>query len=199
MLSVYLACLVFGGALVGLSLFSGFDADAEAGVDANGFDAEGWDADAAVDGDAALEPHGLAAVVQFFSFRNVVFFLAFFGLTGTVLTLLAVAPPVVALVSVSFGCAAASALHRTMSYLRRSESGRVADERDFEGLRGRVVVGVTRAGPGKISVNTEERSVTLLAAIAAGVTRDRFEPGEEVIIVNVESGVAQVAGEEYVH
>jgi len=98
-----------------------------------------------------------------------------------------------------FGVAAASALHRTMSYLRHSESGRVADDKDFEGLRGRVVVGVTRGDRGKVSVDTEERIVTLLAAIAAGVTRDRFEPGEEVIIVSVESGVAQIAGEEYVH
>lgn len=213
MWSVYLACLVFGGALVAVSLFSGFDADVEASGDMDGLDGgdvegldldadgvDGGDADVDVDGEAmGAHDHGLTAVVQFFSFRNIVFFLAFFGLTGSVLTLLGTSALTVALLAALVGFAAAWALDRSMAYLRHSESGRVSDEKEFEGMRARVLVGVGRSEAGKISVNTEEKLVTLLATIAADATRDRFEPGEQVIIVSVESGIAQVAGEEFVH
>ena len=98
MLTLYLVCLIIGGALVALSIFGGGDVDVDADVsadfdldsDASGAGAD-VSADASVDSDASgAEAEGVEVSARFLSLRSAVFFSAFFGLTGTLLTLLAI-------------------------------------------------------------------------------------------------------------
>ena len=205
MLTVYVACLIFGGTLLAVTLSSG--GDAHAGADVDTVDAHGdVGADGDLDHDAEGRLHGAAShadprlvlLSQVLSVRNLIFFTAFFGAAGTALTLLRVPAWWAAPSSALMGSTAAVSISRVLAYLHRTESGRVDNEKDFEGLPARVLVDVGVAETGKISVATDERSLQLLARVAQESSRPRFAAGEAVLIVRVEDGIAQVAGEDFV-
>jgi len=211
MLTVYLACLIFGGALLAVSVAAGGDAhgstvvhvDTQTGAGVEGGISGGAEAHLElVDQDGSANgrtPHqDFAEAAQFLSLRNVVFFMAFFGATGTTLTLLGVTALLTVASSVGMGSTAAAAIHRVLGYLRRTESGRVDHERDFEGLPARVLVAVGPGKMGKVGVDTAERSVRLLAHVAEESAQERFTEGEEVVVVRVEDGVAQICGKDFI-
>jgi membrane protein implicated in regulation of membrane protease activity len=200
--TVYLACLIFGGSLLTFTLFAGGDADADGDLD---FDAHGdldvdADLDAAVAHGVDVEIHGegLTAAVKFLSFRNIVFFTAFFGLTGTALEMAGVPTWVSAPLSLGLGTAAAAACHILMGYLRKSETGRLVETREFEGRHARVTVEVARGRRGKVSVIASGQSHDLLAFVAEEAAEDRYPAGETVTVVRVEEGTAYVASKAFI-
>jgi len=181
MLTVYIVCLIVGGALVALSILGGGDTDAA------------FDADAA--GDVAeMDGEGLAAAARFLSFRDLVFFVTFFGLTGTLLTALGIGPLLAAPFSVAVGVAAGALVHRVMVTLARTESGELADGAALEGTLASVVVGIDRKHQGKIAVNGGDHTFQLVACLHEQAEARRLRVGDEVVIVRVADGVAQVAG-----
>jgi len=218
MLAVYLACLLVGGVLLALSLFGTSDTDLD--VDVSGapdVSAEGVvsvdtdigaveiaDAGAADAGaessdidDSGDDAERLGEGASFLSMRNLVFFLAFFGLTGTLLTLVAASPGAVLVTALVLGAAAGTTVHRLMSYLKTSESGLLASETAFAGARARVLVGISRTRPGKVTLEDGERTHDFVARIHAGSTLDHFEPGDSVVVVRLQDGVALVAEPTY--
>ncbi len=101
MLTLYLVCLVLGGVLIAVSIFGGGDADVDVAADA---DVDLGEVDAETGGE------GVVAAARFLSMRNLVFFLAFFGLAGTLLTLLQANSVATVLTSVGLGALAACAV-----------------------------------------------------------------------------------------
>jgi hypothetical protein len=216
MLALYLACLVVGGVLLALSLFGGGDSDLDVDVSADvevsadldvaadvdvpaDVDAGGPDADAGAGDDAGSEAagQGVAAAASLLSMRNLVFFLAFFGLTGTLLTLGRSGANATLLTSLALGTVAAAVVHRLMGFLRASESGAVASETVFAGARARVLIGISRTRPGKVTLEDGERTYELVARIHARAAVDHFERGDSVVVVRLQEGVALVAEPAY--
>lgn len=202
MLTLYLVCLAFGGILLLVSVFAGElggDADVDFGHDV-GFghdvDVGGHDLDGGHVGDH--DGQTLHTVFQYVSFRAVVFFLAFFGLTGAVLTWLGSAWVVTLVVSIGMGVVSGGGIQWVIGYLQRTESGQGFDLKQLEGSRARVLLECTRAQRGKISVDIRERTMQLLALVAEEASRDRFASGDTVIVVSVRDGVAYVSGEDLV-
>lgn len=218
MLAVYLGCLLVGGVLLALSLFGGSDTDldvdvsADPGVSADAVvsaDADVGGAEAADAGevdaeagsaedDAGSTPNErLGEAASFLSMRNLVFFLAFFGLTGTLLTLVNASARAALVAALVLGGVAAVVVHRLMSYLRTSESGTLAGETAFAGARARVLVGISRTRPGKVTLEDGERTHELVARIHARSALDHFERGDSVVVVRLQDGVALVAEPAY--
>lgn len=189
MFTVYLACLLFGGVLL---LFSMFGGDAETGDVA--------DADIDLDADLDTEMHGEGwhAAAQFLSFRNIVFFLAFFGLTGTVLSWLAIPGAVTFGVSLAMGLFTATLSHRFFKYLKQSESGAGQELRELEGMAAKVIVGPAKGRRGKIMIAAGDRQLQLLAEVADEASREVFSSGEQVFILRVDDGVAYVVEKDFV-
>ncbi len=218
MLTLYLVCLVFGGVFLGLSLFGGADGHADApgevdlstDVDVSGdmglaathadlsghLDAPG-DPDvghaSGGEGDGSSQGEGLLAAVRYLSLRNLIFFTAFFGLTGTLLTLFEAARLPTLVAALGFGGAAGLAIDRTMAYLRRSESGALPSLSALGGARARVLVGIDATHAGKVVVLTQEQTQQIVARRHQKAAVDRFAAGDTVVIVRFQDGVALVA------
>lgn len=195
-MTVYLACLMFGGTLLLVAIFMGDGGDGDVDFSADA------DADMSfdVEHDVHVEAHGegLAAAVQYFSFKNLIFFTAFFGLTGTALTLLDTIGAVVLPVAITMGVIASVISHRVMVYLKDSESGQVGSLKDLEGLPAKVIVGVGKDSNGKIMVSTDEQTTELLAMVAEEASVAEFASGDSVTIVKIVNGVAHVASENFI-
>jgi membrane protein implicated in regulation of membrane protease activity len=216
MLTIYLACLLFGGVLLAVAILLGGDHDlgSDAGFDLHtDMDHGGFDlhSDMDVHADVSTDMHtdfhahaestpsgeGMGAAAQWLSFRNIIFFIAFFGLTGTALTL--VSGPVVAAVgAVLMGFLASGLSHRIFQYLRQSESGEGLQDNDLQGLRGQVAVTVSRVNKGKISIVANDRTLQMLAVTAEEASKEEYRPGETVTIVRIEGGLAHIAGEDFI-
>lgn len=180
MLALYLMCLIFGGVLVTLSIFAGhIDVDT--------------DFDVHVDVDALAEVEGLGASARLVSFRDLVFFSAFFGLAGTLFTVLGVNFVVTLATSIAIGLAAGLGVHHLMGYLKNSESGHLDDLRHLVGTLAEVVVDIGGPSPGKIAVQSGDRTHQLVARRHDEAERKRFRAKEPVVIVQVENGIAYVA------
>ena len=252
MLTLYLACLIFGGILLTISLFSGGDADsdmdhsldAHADVDMDhsldmhadvdmdhtldmhadmdggmDFDSDvdmhadvgGGDVPAEIDVDAghgdvvpvedvAGDAHGgaLHAAFEFFSFRNIVYMTTFFGMTGSVLTWLAMPFGLTLGSSVGMGFFAGMVGHRFMKYLRGSESGEALQLTDLIGHTGKVTLPPAKDRKGKILVSTARENIELIAVQHPDSEVEQLRPGDEVFILHVEKNIVFVDRADFV-
>lgn len=171
MLGLYLFAAILGGGLLVLSTF-GHDTD----------------------GDVGGGHHGPGEIVLgFFRPRNLIFFLAAFGVTGSALTLLGRAGPLTAALAVAMGLLAMSATQALFAWLQRSDSAAdVLDDRDLEGTSARVVLPVSPGARGRVVCLVAGREHYLTAQLAQGTT-DALAAGRDVVIIGVHNGVAQVA------
>jgi membrane protein implicated in regulation of membrane protease activity len=203
MLTVYLVCLLIGGTFVaGSALFGGhdhggvdhgLDHDASAPLHAGG-DAE--QSEAVVPADAA---HALGAGtaeaahawLPFLSMRFWTFFLAFFGLTGTVLTGLALwsSQLFIAPAAVAMGLFSGYGVSYTFGRLRRETISSSLQEQDYIGATGRVLLPVSRGEQGKVRLEIQGRIVDLIAE-----TEDEqpLAVRQEVLVYGLERGVLKV-------
>jgi hypothetical protein len=188
MLALYLSCLIVGGLFLGLAVLGVGETDADVATDAD-VDTGAADVDADVDADG----EGIVAAVRFLSVRNLVFFAAFFGLTGTLLTLVRLGTVATLLTSLGAGAAAAAAVHRLMGYLRGSESGAPPGASAIAGAEARVVIGLDRSRPGKVEVAADDRTERIVARLHERARVDHFVPGDRVVVVRLQDGVALVA------
>jgi hypothetical protein len=205
MLAVYLACFAAGGFVILLSVFGGADGDADVDVDTD-VDTD-LDFDGAGDGDGTGDTgtgdtegsgeeatsEGSVSVARLLSLRNAVFFTGFFGMSGTLSSLLGTAPAPTLAVSIVSGLLAAASIQMALDYLRRSQSGALPEPAALAGARARVLVGATRASLGKVEVEAAEGTQQLVARVHAESGVDHFEPGDAVVIVRVDGGQALVA------
>lgn len=200
MFYVYLACLIFGGILLIVSLFGGGDHAVEHDLDVGHGDAglsavdveTGAEIDLQADHDIGghdFDAHdagqsGSGDAIKFLSFRNIIYFLAFFGLTGTVMEFFPVNFFFTLVSSLGIGALAYFAGYQFFKYLKNSETGETISTSDLRGRKAKVLVGISKERDGKILVEVGGATVQLLARASDVAKADCFSPGEEVLIID---------------
>jgi len=194
MLGIYLFAAILGGGLLVFSLMGGdHGADDASGMDAgHDFDHDvGHDAGHDVGHDAELGAGEL--LLGLFRPRNLIFFLAAFGVTGTLLSLLtSVSSAGGVIPAVGMGLGAMVLSHGLFTWLKRS--GTVAEavsESELEGSLARVTLPVAPGERGRIACTVGDREVYIVARLAAGYDQTMAQ-GREVVVLSVADGVAEV-------
>jgi membrane protein implicated in regulation of membrane protease activity len=210
MFFLYLACLIFGGALLLVSLLGG--GDHESHTDFHHSLGSGGHSDAytALDTDTGdsielqtghgstgnitdVHSHSDAAdAVKFISFRNIVYFLAFFGLTGTVMDFFPMPGFLTFLSSIGIGGIASEAGYQFMKYLKQSESGETINISDLKGRKAKVLVGMSKSRKGTIQVELGSSTLKLIARVSDVSEEDAFKPGDEVLIIDSSNNLLYV-------
>lgn len=180
MLAIYLASAGFGTVLLVASVVAGHGhgADAGGGVDGGG----GGGADGAdAHGDGPLAVLG----VRFWTFA-----LAFFGLTGLVLTGLGAAVPVVVgLVSAGAGVGAGLGASRIVSGLMRRPVGQLGPASAQIGRQGRLLLPVASGQRGKVRLQLPGGAMDL---VAESFGDEALPVGAPVVVVELRGTVAAV-------
>jgi len=178
MFAIYLAALIFGGLFLGFSFLS------------DGGDNSGdFDHDTSLDADTHhIEIGGtglLAEAAKFFSFRNIIFFLTFFGLTGTVLTWLDMNSVITLLSSLGMGLFSGGLGYILMKYIRNTESGESLTLSDMKGRIGIVVLTASKTKRGKVLISTPFGTREMTAIVAETYENDELLRGEKVLVIDI--------------
>lgn len=189
MLAIYIGALIIGGVLVAASMFLG-GKDADAGHGGHDHDVDhghdhGHDADHDHDGFGDVGSWLPLASLRFWTF-----FLAFGGLAGTALTLLASGTILTAIVAVVTGYVSGVAVTQVLRRLRRNQVSSEVGANDCVGSVGKLTLPVSKSAPGKVRVRVKDRDLDLMAA-----TDDDGElpANAEVLVYEMrEDGVALV-------
>ncbi len=211
MIWFYLASLVFGSVFVVPLVLGGIGADADVDFDSDvgGGDLDvGGDVDGGLDVDADLDVDsdfdndagqidgagsvGLVGdvVSSLVSFRSIMLFITFFGLTGTVLTVLQYNVSLVAILAVLMGLFGAVTNSLAFSLLRRTQSSSHETARHFEGRQATVAVPIEPGHRGRIQIDLGGQPQFM---VAEGVDpTETFERGHRVVVVNMTNGIAAV-------
>jgi len=206
MLGIYIFAAILGGGLLLFSVLAGAEHDAD--HDASGLDSghdfdhdlghdlgHDVDHDLTHDADVAHASHLGAGelVLGLFKPRNFTFFMAGFGLTGTLLTLLTPWGAGASLLpALGMGAASMVATHGVFTWLRHSETAvDVIGDADMEGCLGRVVLPLTPGERGRIACKVGGREIYVTATLDESVL-ESLPPGREVIVLRVSETVAHV-------
>jgi membrane protein implicated in regulation of membrane protease activity len=161
MLVIYLITVIVGGVLVAVSIAAGADSHSTD----HGGDAGHGNGDHAGTADAILSWLPVA------SLRFWIFFAAFFGLTGSALTMLGAPGPIpTAIAAALVGYASGLLISRSIRALQRSSSDSSVGEADLIGATAQVLVPMAAGRTGKVRLELKARAVDLLA--------ETDEPGE---------------------
>ncbi len=177
--ALYWACLIVGGVSVLATIFGGGDADA--GVEAD-FDADA-DIDTTVDAGTGW--------VDLFSLRTVLLFAAFFGLCGVLLSLADVSELTRAVVSLVTGLGIGIAGNFVIKRVGYEHVSSIVTAEDLSGHTAKVLLPFGQSDKGKISMVGKGRRIQLVARSYEG-TPETYSLGDEVVIVRVKEGVAEV-------
>lgn len=192
MLAIYLASLIFGGVILGFSLVFGGGGD---DFDSDTYVGSGTDIDADSEIEAYDAGHtGAADSVKFLSFRNITYFLTFFGLTGTLLHLIGSSIVVSLASAIGMGAFAYGFGYYLMRYLKRTESGQGLSIFKLKGKIAQSTMNITETKAGKIVVNTGSSIIDLKALAAGG---HKISPGEKVLILDFENDTAIVVKSDF--
>jgi len=192
MLSIYIAALIFGGIflvpmMLGALEFDGdvdFDFDSDADFD---FDVEGG-ATGATDATGALGDF----VGSLLSFRSVVFFGAFFGLTGVLFdTVFSQAAAVTLILALGFGLVAAASQATILGLVQSNMTDSSVSEHELPGTRATVVLPLGEDRKGRIRALVGGQTTYMVALPHR--TTNRFDVGESVVVVEIQDGTALVA------
>jgi membrane protein implicated in regulation of membrane protease activity len=198
MFSIYIACLIIGGVLLLFSVIFGgdhSDVDADHSIDVDhdvDMDTdthlgagESLEMDSDHDFQSHVEEVASADAVKFISFRNIIFFMAFFGLTGTSMSILSITSLVTLFSAIGVGMFSAVLGFRFLKYLKENESGEAFDIYKLKGMNGTVTIPVSKERKGKISVNLGINTIDILAQASDIAKKEKFAPGDEVLIIDV--------------
>jgi membrane protein implicated in regulation of membrane protease activity len=170
-LAVYLVAVIVGGALLAVSLVSGHHAPA---------------LEAHAPGE--LGAHHAGAGHALLSLRFWTYLLAFGGAAGLALRLLAQTPePWVALASAAVGALAGGGAHLVVARLASARGGTVRTE-ELVGRTGRLLLPAAPGQSSRVRLSVGGALIDLTAT----TDEKRLEADEEVLVVQVKDGVAQV-------
>jgi membrane protein implicated in regulation of membrane protease activity len=187
MLIVYATLGALGAALILLTIFVGdSDADFDADVDVDADVDADFDADAEVDHDVQVDA---GVWLPFLSIRFWTFFACFFGVTGTILTVLGNGFIVTLLTSLGMGIATGWLAAYAMHKLSREQVSSGITEKDYVGLSGKVKISVKKGKQGSIRCFVKG---SLVDVIAEADTEELIPIGEEVLIIEMNGAVAKV-------
>lgn len=180
---IYYTCFAVGGITLLTSLFlGGGEGDTDIAHIGEGH------------GDISHDIHAesglFGAAAELLSIRNLIMFCTFFGMTGSIFTWIQSSAATTLISALGMGTLIASALHTSMRYLRRTESGATLHEHELVGKTGKVTIDAGKERVGKIQCCVHGQYVQLLAKIAESDTKDSLHAGEEVLIIDVEGNTA---------
>jgi len=199
---IYLIALIVGGGLLIISTFFGGDSDAD--VDAD-FDADldvDVDADLDVDADVGTDVDGIDAdtvgsalsLSTWFSIRFLVFFLAMFGLVGTVLSYMStMSAPVVLASAAAAGLLVGQLVHQLFRYLKRSSVPGVTSIQDYVNKPARVTIAIHPPARGEVAIQVGQGE--RFVAARAKRSGEHFDLGQPVAVVEFRSGTALVVSQ----
>jgi hypothetical protein len=178
MLALYLFCLGVGGVLLAASFFS----------DLGGHDHEIGD---------YSDIHG-GEWSQIFSLRNLTYFLFVFGAIGSGLALTRGGRTglLELIIAAGAGLGVSAVVGWVFNYIRRTDSSEVASDSALVGMPARVILPVKDGSVGKIELSYGGQRVELLARPFGNkddAVADEIVNGSEVVIVEMEAGMARVA------
>jgi membrane protein implicated in regulation of membrane protease activity len=173
-MAIYLGSMLIGGVLVALSVLGGDHGHHDVGGDG-------------ADGHAGDHGSGVADTVLAWlplgSFRFWTFFAAFFGLTGTALTMLGTSSPVVVGAAVAVGYASGLMLTRALRRLQVTTDSSLG-EADLVGASAQVLLPVGGGRTGKVRLQIKGRTVDLLAETEEAA----MAAGERVLVIAAPAG-----------
>jgi hypothetical protein len=190
MIGIYVGAAMFGGIVLGVSLVTGGhegDHDHDHAGHDHDHDSIGKTLDLAKD-----TGHDVQWLwMPFLSLRFWIFFLASFGLTGTLLSLVGFQEPLVGLISTPFGAAIGWGAAQVFRQIRTDQVTATTNLSTYAGLEAKVMVPVRPGDLGKISVSTLAGRVEMPAKSRDGTV---LEAGATVLIASVVDGTADVTG-----
>jgi hypothetical protein len=168
MVAVYLFCLGVGGVLLLASFFS--DADAPDDI-------------------------GQSSWADFFSIRNLTYFLFVFGAIGSAAAFLRDGRPgfTTLIVSAGAGLLVSAGVSLVFRYLRRTDTAEVPSDRTLVGQAAQVTLPVGIGGIGKVELLFGGQRVELLARPFDAAHEPSIETGSSVVIVEMDAGTALVS------
>lgn len=209
MTEIYLFFLIIGGGLLTFSLLGGHDSDSSAHADTHiGIDTDHHidvhSADTAHSGEVSptnthssiTDYHNQSSLsdnVKFLSIRNLTYFMAFFGLTGTILTLISTAILWTFAAALSAGGFAAWYGYKLMKYLKTSETGQAINIKDLSGKKAIVTLPIKSGNKGKVQVYINGQTEEIPAVLAENAAKKEFNYREEVLITEVNNGIAYIS------
>jgi membrane protein implicated in regulation of membrane protease activity len=171
-LSIYLGCLAFGGLLLGVSAFAGHDHAHDIGHDHD------------------TDKGGGSGAYALLSVRFWSFFVAFFGLTGAVLTwFAALNAAVVAVIAVAAGGGTGYGASRLLDALARGPLGVVSGSGGHLGREGKLLLPVDKVQRGKVRLSIGGASTDLVAETEGD---EALPAGTSVLVVGFRGNVALV-------
>lgn len=190
MFGFYLATAIIGWAFVGLFVFGGIDSDFDVDVDA--------DLDVDLDGDIEVSEGGIASGVvaaglSLLSFRSIVFFLAFFGLTGLILDVMDTGTATTLVAAAGVGLFAWIFNSFVFRALKVAESSSTLRSSDLRGALGEVVLPISAAQRGRIAIEVGEQRRYMTAEPYDASRQGSFGVGDQIVVMDLNRGAARVA------
>lgn len=187
--TLYLICLLVGGFFVALSLFGGGDADADIDADVDVDVEADYTVDGGADSDAATFETS-PGWVDLLSVRTLFLFAAFFGLTGTVLSMVGTGEPATAIYSLLLGSIIGVGGNYVIQRVGHAHVSSTVSTKEFNGSTAEVLIPFEGSQRGKISLVTRGHRMQIVAQ--AFEQFGAFLPGDEVVIVRMHGSVAEV-------
>ncbi len=199
MQEIYLVSLIVGGGLLGFSLLSGgdghshFDSDTHSDFDSHqSLELHSDSSIEHVDHLHDIQHTNSADTVKFISIRNAIYFLAFFGLTGTVFDALSFDTIFTLPSAIGMGAFASYFGYKLMKYLKFSETGEATNLKLLEGKSAVITLPIHGSGKGKIQIDCKGQTEEMPAKIADASGRTNFNIRDKVLIQEVKDNVAYV-------
>jgi hypothetical protein len=205
---IYVVCLVVGGGLLLVSTALGghgdadvdgvagvdLHVDADAGgldVDADGLHADGVDAHADNLSAGHAETDSAMSLATWFSLRFLIYFIAVFGLIGTVLSYMSAMQNAAVLAwAVVAGLVVGQTVHQTLRYVSRTSGDSSVQISDYLHKSARVTIAIAPAGRGEVAVRVRDGERFVPAVAKHG--NERFDIGQTVVIASFSAGTADV-------
>jgi hypothetical protein len=192
MLSVYLGCLIFGGALVAASALGGSDHDGGGhGGAGDGHGAAGDHHVSGPDGHPTDKGHPATGLVALLNLRFWSFALAFFGLTGLALSLVGAGVIVTPLIAGGVGAGAGYGSARLLGALAKRSVGAIEGVGAHIGREGKLLLPVQKGQRGKVRFLVGGISNDLPAETEGDAA---LPIGSAVLVVGFRGNVALVEG-----
>lgn len=200
MIWIYLLSAVFGGLFVvpmmmgGLDLDTDFDIDLDAEAD---FDLDAGGAEIDVDGGLDMDADSFLGQFGDFagsllSFRSIIMFITFFGVSGLVFSGLGFGTIATALTASGLGFAAAMLNSALFTFIRGNEVNSQITNIDLQGTLARVIIPIDSDHKGRIVAEINQQPHYLVASPSALDRGQSFAVGDSVVVVDMERGTALV-------
>lgn len=182
--ALYLICMLVGGFFVLLSIFGG---EMDHHADVSGDVHADLGAGASHDTDT-----GSGGFVDLLSLRTLFFFLAFFGLTGTLLSWTGSGATLTAITATALGLLVGFGGNYAIQRIGHARVSSEITSNDLTGLTGRVLIPFSGDERGKISVIVKGSELRLPARSLDAESPESFDPGDEVVVVSRDGVTVEV-------